>query len=196
MLGEIGYRGHIVSFEPIADNVEALRRASSSNPRWTVHHLALGNTDDVAEIHVARHSNFSSLMKTSAYGLEQFAGMSDPIRVERVRLARLDTILDSAVSHIDQPRIFLKTDTQGNDMEVFRGAAGCLDRIEGLQAELYFREVYEGAPLFDAALAELQAAGFELTDLYPVGRAAHLEIIDADCLMVRTGAAVDSISGL
>jgi FkbM family methyltransferase len=185
MLGEIGYRGYIVSFEPVRENFDLLTRRSAENPRWSAHRLALGSVDKKATINVARRSDFSSLFATSTYGREQFAGMSETARVEEVRVARLDTVIDEVTSHVPAPRIFLKMDTQGNDIDVFRGAKRCLDRIAALQAELYFREVYEGAPLFDVALAELRAGGFELTDIYPVGRAEHLEVIDADCVMVR-----------
>jgi FkbM family methyltransferase len=187
MLAEMAYDGHIVSFEPVGDNFEALRSASAANPRWTVHHMALGSTDGTATINVSRRTDFSSLWPTNTYGREQFPGMSDPVGTEEVEIARLDTILDSVVAHIDEPRIFLKMDTQGNDVEVFRGARQSLHRIEALQAELYFREVYTGAPLFGEALQELREGGFELTGIYPVGRGERLEVIDADCIMVRSG---------
>lgn len=186
MLSELGYDGHIVSFEPVRENFDALCRTSASNPRWTAHHVALGDRDATTTINVARRTDFSSLLPTNDYGLDQFPSMSEPIRVEEVRIARLDTILESVLSHVEAPRIFLKMDTQGSDIEVFRGAQHSLHRIEALQAELYFREVYTGAPLFGAALAELQAGGFDLTGLYPVGRAGRLEVIDADCVMVRS----------
>jgi FkbM family methyltransferase len=187
MLAEMGYDGYIVSFEPVRENFEALSRASASNPRWTVHHVALGSSDGTTTINVARRSDFSSLWPTNTYGLQQFPLMSDPIRTEEVRIARLDTIFDSVVAHVEAPRIFLKMDTQGNDVEVFRGAQQSLPRIEALQAELYFREVYTGAPLFGEALQELREGGFELTGIYPVGRGERLEVIDADCIMVRSG---------
>jgi hypothetical protein len=126
------------------------------------------------------------LWPTSNYGLEQYPQMSDAVRVEEVRVARLDTILESVVSHIPAPRIFLKLDTQGSDMNVFRGAGASLGRIAGLQAELHFREVYVGAPMFREALAELRAGGFELTGLFPVSHGERLVLIEADCIMVNT----------
>jgi FkbM family methyltransferase len=186
MLAEMGYDGHIVSFEPVKENFDALSRTSASNPRWTAHNVALGDTDGTATITVARRSDFSSLWPMNDYAHEQFPLMSDPVRSEEVRIARLDTILESVVAHVEAPRIFLKMDTQGNDIEVFRGVQQSLHRIEALQAELYFREVYSGAPLFEDALQELRAGGFELTGIYPVGRGPRLEVIDADCIMVRS----------
>lgn len=185
MLGEIGFAGHIVSFEPVPENFEALLRASTGNPRWSAHRLALGAYDGVATMNVARRADFSSLFATASYGLHQFAGMSETERSEQVEIARLDRIFHSVVTHVPSPRVFLKMDTQGADLEVFRGAARCLDDVHALQSEIYFREVYEGAPLFGAALAELRAAGFELSGLFPVGRTRLLQAIDADCVMVR-----------
>jgi FkbM family methyltransferase len=193
LLGEIGFGGYIISFEPVKENFDALSRASALNSRWTVHHLALGSTDGTTKINVSRRTEFSSLWPTSQYGLEQYPMMSEPVGVERVRMARLDEIFDSIVGHIADPRIFLKIDTQGNDIDVVRGARDSLDKVEALQTELYFREVYSGTPLFNAAYDELRGAGFELTGLYAASRGERLVIIDADCVMVRTQHGADPV---
>jgi FkbM family methyltransferase len=185
LLSEIGYDGYIVSFEPVRANFDELCRAAASNPRWTAHHLALGSTSGTTTINISRRSDFSSLLPTTSYAVEQYPLMTDLIGVEEVRIARLDEILDSVLPPIADPRIFLKMDTQGSDLDVFRGAPKSLARVEALQAELHFKEVYSGAPLFDAAFEELRAGGFTLTGLYPVSRGERLEVVEADCIMVR-----------
>ena len=38
----VGYEGHIVSFEPIAEMYEGLQAAAAQDDKWTVHRLALG----------------------------------------------------------------------------------------------------------------------------------------------------------
>src|SRR5690348_3558751 len=37
-----GFRGRIVSFEPISENFETLTRRAATDPAWTVRQLALG----------------------------------------------------------------------------------------------------------------------------------------------------------
>jgi hypothetical protein len=41
-LRRLGYSGHIVSFEPVAENFAILARASSGDPRWRAFPYALG----------------------------------------------------------------------------------------------------------------------------------------------------------
>src|SRR5882672_4717902 len=42
-LRNIGYTGHIVSFEPVRANFARLERRSERDAKWTIHRLALGN---------------------------------------------------------------------------------------------------------------------------------------------------------
>ena len=54
--------------------------------------------------------------------------------------------------------MLLKTDTQGWDLEVIEGAAGCLERVVALQVELSVRPIYEGSPGWLEVLARLRAS--------------------------------------
>ena len=58
-----------------------------------------------------------------------------------------------------------------------------------MQAELALMTIYEGMPRLPGALADYEAAGFEVTALYPVSRERRTaRVLEFDCVMVRAGA--------
>lgn len=187
-LREIGYEGYIVSFEPLQENFTELARWTTDDPRWTAHLLALSDFDGHDDLRVAARTDFSSFRPTTKLGLELFAGMAETTRIERVGVARLDTVIDTVTADLVAPRLFLKLDTQGHELTVLRGASACLDRILGVQAELSVKPLYEGIPPFEGALGQLRTAGYDLTDAFPVGRGPRLEALDVDCVFVRRSA--------
>jgi hypothetical protein len=92
--------------------------------------------------------------------------------------------------HISDPRILLKTDTQGCDLEVIEGARGCVQHVVALQAELSVRPTYEGQPSRLTALAALEREGFTPVHLAPVTRDASTGVVAFDYLGIR-GATVE-----
>ena len=188
-LRRIGYSGHIVSFEPVRDAWETLRAVASRDHKWTTHHMALGAANSRARMHVAAGSDFSSFLVPTAYSLERFPASAPVERVEDVDVCRLDDVLARVARHIERPRFFLKTDTQGYDLQVFAGARGVVDRLLGLQSELAVVPLYENIPTMLAELRAYQAAGFEVSELVPVSRdPSTARVLEYDCLMLRAGA--------
>jgi FkbM family methyltransferase len=185
----VGYTGHVVSFEPVAEMYEQLQRSSEHDPRWSVHHLALGDAEGVATMNVMAERTLSSLLPRNeeslrSMGYQKYLHETETDRVEQVPVRRLDAVFDQVVP-AGTSRVFLKSDTQGYDMNVVRGATGCLDRVAGMQIELPIREIYRGAPNYLASLAELTSLGYEITAFVPVQRDATLRVINVDCLMIR-----------
>ena len=101
-------------------------------------------------------------------------------------MRRLDTLLPELVSTADA-RIFLKSDAQGSDLEVLRGANGSLARIAAVQTEVPIKTIYEGMPSYTQVLGFLERHGFELTGVFPVTRDQELRVLELDCILVRAG---------
>ncbi len=184
-LRNIGYGGRIVSFEPVSATFEALSRRATSDKDWKAHNMALGAAPAELEINVSGEDVFSSFLPVSDYGNAQYAGKTAVARTERVAVARLDAMIDEIVAGIDRPRIYLKLDTQGFDLEVLEGASGCLDRVLGVQSEIALQSIYQGMPDYLTALSRFNAKGFSIAALVPVSRDERLRVIELDCVMVR-----------
>lgn len=164
-LRELGYRGRIVSFEPLAAAHARLIQASRGDPAWQVaDRVALGEADGETILHVSAHSLSSSVLEMLPLHKQAAAG-SEIIGREPVPLARLDRI---AIPYFGGARaVLLKIDTQGYEDQVLRGARGILERIAVIQVELSLAPLYAGQPLWDAMRGALENMGFELFALFP-----------------------------
>ena len=186
MLRDIGYKHRIVSFEPVKETYEHLARRASKDPLWRVERAALGIEDGIKSINVCDASNFSSFRSPNEYAKDQFGTMASVSRVEEVPVRRLESVLDDVVAGLDNPRIFLKIDTQGYDLEVLAGAGASISRLLGIQTEVSVKQIYDGTVGLCDTLTRLNGLGFEITGLYPVSRDRQLRVIEFDCVAVRS----------
>ena len=186
LLRQHGYRGMILSFEPVHENVKVLRQVAERDAHWHVFPFALGSTPSQEMINVAAASNYSSFLEVSEYGISADAKMQTKEQMI-VEVHRLDALFDEITAQIADPCVYLKMDTQGWDMEVFRGAAGCLGNICALQSELSLQPLYDNQTNWLDALGEFQAAGFEISNFFTVFRDDQLRVSEMDCVMVNVG---------
>jgi FkbM family methyltransferase len=185
-LRDLGYTGQILSFEPVRASFDALTRARGLDRGWRGHNVALGAEDGELEMNIYRGSVFNSFLKPTDEGTARFRGDTEVVRVEKVPVRRLESVIDEVLAERPEARLFLKVDTQGYDLQVVRGAGRRLDKIRALQTELAARSTYAGMPSLPEALRELNALGFELTGMFPVARELdHLRLIELDCVMCR-----------
>lgn len=182
---EVGFKGTIVSFEPVSRNVQVLRERAAGDPRWRVLDCALGDRDGQLSINVMKSDDFSSFL-APADGVEgEYKEKCSVDHTETVATRRLDGLLDEALAGHEQARIYLKMDTQGFDLKVVEGASGVLHRVRALQTEVAVQRLYQGMPDFVEAIQTLSAEGFEVTGLFPVSRDARLRVVEFDCIMVN-----------
>jgi FkbM family methyltransferase len=185
LLRRIGYRGWIISFEPIRASYEVLEVVAAQRPPWKVFPCALGAEEGRRQINVTEDTVFSSFLTPR----EESQIIFPRNRVERreeVDVRRLDRILESCLADISSPRIYLKLDTQGFDLAVLEGAEAILPRILALQTEVSLHDIYYGMRDFVESISRCRAAGFEVVDFVTVNRDVdQLCAIDTDCIMVR-----------
>jgi len=188
MLRRNGYSGHILSFEPVQANFEALQRRHGKDAKWQGYDFALGSEEGTSEIQVTQHTVFSSFLSPNLFSQERFGGGSQVSSTQQVVIKRLDRIFGDLTKAIPEPRIFLKMDTQGYDLEVLRGAEGCLDRIPALQTEISMLPIYDNMPSHIEMLAELQSRQYVLTGMFPINEDELLRPVEFDCVAVRADA--------
>jgi FkbM family methyltransferase len=186
MLRKSGYRGRIVSFEPVKESYAALKERAAGDPGWKTFHCALGAKAGESEIHVTRSSVFASFLDPSEFSKQKFPDAMPVTRSEKVRIRTLDQLFGEAVDGLRAPRVFLKMDTQGYDLQVFAGAKRSLAEVHGLQTEISIQAIYEGIPDYLKSLSVYTKAGFIMSGLYPVSRDKQtLALIELDCVMRR-----------
>jgi FkbM family methyltransferase len=164
-LREYGYRGRIVSFEPLSAAREILLKASSGDPLWEVApRAAIGSEDGEIEIHVAGNLASSSVLDMMEVHLKN-APRTKYVGVEKVPLRRLDAV---GLEYIRSDSVLLiKIDTQGYEDKVLKGATELLKVAVGVHLEMSMVQLYQGQPLFDSLIPDLKERGFEMWDWNP-----------------------------
>ena len=180
------YQGEILSFEPVSAAYEKLAARAGADSRWKTCKLALAASNGERVINVSNKTVFSSFLKTNAYCEQQFGGISAQSAEETVAMRRLEEVLPELVPDFERRRIFLKMDTQGFDLEVFKGLGASSGLVAALQSEVSLIPIYQGMPHWTESVALYEAAGFGIAGMYPVSYDGASGI-ECDCLMVRRG---------
>jgi len=183
-LRSIGFKGEIYSFEPVAAPFKILSSISAKDDKWFVNNCALGATSGEATINVSRHTSFSSILNPSDYALERWTN-SRVDHKETIVIKTLDEWCKSGVIS-DHDSLFLKMDTQGYDLEVFRGAHSILHQVRGILSELSLIAVYNDMPNYMQSLKTFENAGFSVSGFYPITRNKNLSLNEVDCVLVNT----------
>jgi FkbM family methyltransferase len=139
-----GYRGRIVSLEPLGQAFDKLQSRSNLDEKWESLRLAAGSEPRATTINVAGNSVSSSLLP-----------MNTRHAVAEPRSAYVDD------------RAFLKIDVQGSELDVLKGATEILDQVEIVQTELSLLPLYDGGPLLDSVVRHLDERRFALLGLAP-----------------------------
>ncbi|MUG96890.1 FkbM family methyltransferase [Scytonema sp. UIC 10036] len=178
-LRKLGYKGHILCFEPHPEIFPTLQKNFKHDPLWRGYNLGLGNEDALAAFHFNTYSELSSFLVPEA-------SMPKTVNSCEVKIKPLDSLLDEILTLVPEPRIFLKMDTQGYDTEVVKGASKCMDKVLCLQSEIAVRSYYMNMPSYLDALRYYETLGFELVDLFAASRNPEGCVVEYDCLMVRS----------
>lgn len=162
ILRKAGYRGDIVSFEPLSGAFSRLQRSAARDRRWQAVRLALGDRDGETTIHISGDSQASSLRKMLPLH-EDIAPYFSSVGQEQVTLRRLDAVWGEYAS--GKVKVFLKIDTQGFEKQVLSGASRSLRKIQGVQLELSIAPLYQGSQLLPEMLRFMSRQGFTLMSL-------------------------------
>jgi FkbM family methyltransferase len=173
----IGYRGPIISFEPLPEVFKTLKAAMEFDRNWTGYNLALGDLDTSAEINVMSWSVYSSFNNP----VDDRKGANRVIRTCSVPVRRLDNIL----GEVGLDHTLLKVDTQGFEMPVFRGVGHRLRQICAIMCEVSVNPLYAGTPTMSDVLLFLGSQGFKPAFFAPVNRLGDLSAIEFDYICVR-----------
>lgn len=178
----LGFKGRIISFEPVPALAEKCRITAGSDGNWEVITCALGKEPGQVCINVMASSVFSSFLAPRSDAALEIDAKNKVVRSEIVEMRRLDDVLPP---DIDLSRTYLKIDTQGFDLAVASGGPNTLARVPALQTELSFLPLYEGMPAYQESIAFFQSRGFAVIELLRVASDKDLRAFEFDCLMVR-----------
>jgi FkbM family methyltransferase len=181
-----GYKGRIISFEPVSSNLGQLRARAAADPAWDVQTYALGATNTTATINVTNSTAFSSFRHLGALAGELFPRGSAVTGTEDVPVRRLADVWDEVIRPDTGRHVYLKCDTQGWDLEVLRGAEPVLSHVVALQSEMAVQRLYEGMPTYEEALRVINGYGYTLSGMFPVNLDHGLRLLEFDGVAIRS----------
>jgi FkbM family methyltransferase len=163
-LRELGYRGRLVSLEPVPEAYAELERRAAADAAWEAVRVAASDADGELTINVTGDSRSSSVLARN----ERFADKPGWAPRDSVQVAarRLDGLVGELLR--DGERAYLKLDVQGYESHVIEGAGDALRRFEAIELELSITPLYEGQPGLTEMLPLLAARGFRPVCLEPI----------------------------
>jgi FkbM family methyltransferase len=187
-----GYAGPIISFEPVAEAAEILRRKAARHRTWFVEQIALDEAPGIKPFNIMADTQFSSFHTPDNADLTIFAGKNSILQSVPVETSTLQLQYEKYRTNLQFKRPFLKVDTQGHDCAVIAGAGTALANFVGLQSELSVRRIYQETPEMSEALRYFQDRGFVLSALVP-NNAGHFPVlVEIDCIMINFSALASS----
>jgi FkbM family methyltransferase len=182
---EIGFRGPIVSFEPIPWHARTLSERAKADESWVIEDYALGAGVGEAPFNVMRASQFSSFLAPDHAAVQCFETENQVDRLVTVPIKRLDEVFPGIARRFKCSRIYLKLDTQGYDLEVLKGAQTTMAQVQALQTEASVKPIYKAMPDYVAAIGAFEEFGFELSGIFPNNSGQFPNLIEFDAVMVR-----------
>ena len=164
-LRSTGYRGKIVSFEPLSAEHAALTQAAKEDDLWLINpRCAVGDRDGSIKINIAANSGSSSVLPMLDLHVSA-APESAYVGEELVPLYTLNTL---APQYLRKSRsTILKMDTQGFEWEVLDGSLEVLPHINGIICELSLAKLYGGSRLWIEMAQRIEKEGFTLWSIHP-----------------------------
>jgi FkbM family methyltransferase len=180
---DIGYKGRIVSFEPLTSAYKLLENSSSTDGSWDAVNIALGNEDGITEINISSNSQSSSILNMLPNHVAMAPG-SAYVGREEIVIRKLDTIFHDY--YLSSNNVYLKIDAQGFEKNIIDGAKNVLDKIAGVQMELSLVPLYEGETLLGDMINYMKSKNYIMMSVEPTyGNPDSGQLLQADCLFFK-----------
>jgi FkbM family methyltransferase len=181
----VGFKGLIISFEPIPEAAAEVRRKARNDSNWIVQEQAVAAHDGEQTFNIMNNSQFSSLSEPRHDEVDIFQNQNKSSRTIKVITEKLGTAYHRLLEEYEFKRPFLKMDTQGYDMEIVVNGRDVLDNFIGLQSELAIKKIYESAVDYRQVISYYEECGFTLSAFLP-NNAGHFPLlVETDCLMTN-----------
>lgn len=183
-LRTLGYKGYIISFEPVSSVFNILKQNCEKDDKWLCYDYALGDKNEDRILNVYSSTVFSSFLTVNNYSKSIWHSLEN-VTPETVKVFRLEDVWDDLTGKLGCENYMLKLDTQGFDKFVFDGSHNCLKNISVLQSELSLIPVYDGMVQVYDVLKKFHDFDYFITGMYPINRDESLAVIEYDCVLVK-----------
>jgi FkbM family methyltransferase len=164
----------IFAFEP-GDAFRTLKDKYQNQKNILLENLGLGSQEKKVKFHNNSYSDMSSVLPMTTGGWGRITTESEITLTTVDRYCR-----NKSINHIS----LLKSDTQGYDLEVLRGAEEMLPKTNLILLEINFAELYQGQATFAEILEFLAKRNFRLVKLFSM-HYSQTSMTMADALFIN-----------
>jgi FkbM family methyltransferase len=182
-LRQAGYKGRIVSFEPLSSVYKNLANSAKRDSLWQTCNIALADFDGTNEINISRNLYSSSFLPIGQTHV-QCAPESVYVGKEQVIVRRIDSVIGDY--YLPGETLFLKIDSQGYEKKIIEGANLSLNKLKGIQMEVSLVLLYDGETLLTEMIGLMSDKGYVLMDIEPGFYNPHTgQLLQVDCIFFR-----------
>jgi FkbM family methyltransferase len=165
-----------------------IQAAAERDPQWTVRPVALSAQPGHAELRLHKEPQLDSMLNALP-GVTDDIPLMEEIGTATITLSTLEAEFPGIIAGIQEPKVLLKSDTQGHDVEVLRGAGakGLDPAIVAVLVELAPLPVYSGQPAMTTVMERIMADGFDAVAFEPLFESSDgLRMVELDALFMRS----------
>ena len=175
----LGFKEQIYSFEPTS-YYEYLAKASEGDINWKTYRFGFGTTSGKLDMYIASNDGESSSLLKPKDIMAQGFGISFG-KTEVVEINTLKEFLNLNIIS----NVYLKIDTQGNEMNVLIGLSDQINQVSVIEFESALIPLYEGETGHYKIAEYLISHGFKVKQLVITHWNQNKETISLDSIFVR-----------
>ncbi|MCE2772093.1 MAG: FkbM family methyltransferase [Bacteroidetes bacterium] len=172
----------IHAFEPNPRAIQLLEKSVNDISKIQTHHLALSSKEGSVPLYVTHNEVSSSLHNTDTSSKDASAILAEQLQVKEVISIKSSTLDSFNFSDI----LFLKLDTQGNEIKVLEGATESVRKSRFVITEMSVHTLYEGGCMYYETDEKLRNAGFEPVDFIVPSRKNGVQMTEFDAIYRNT----------
>jgi FkbM family methyltransferase len=183
---KVGYKGIIVSVEPIPEMVIVLNEKSKDDILWHIEPLVVTDSEKDFEFHIMIDRECSSLSLPILSETNSYKNQTTVVETIKVKGVTFESLLDkytNKYSFTKNP--YLKLDTQGYDLQILKASAKKLEKLVAFQSELSVKRLYESSLHMEDVLKIYRNFGFDVSAFIPNNGGHFPDLIEIDCIMIR-----------
>jgi len=169
----------VYCFEPVSETYQLLSENLKNAHSIKTFNFALGEQKSEMEIFLFKNSQWNSLSKAVSERAKANGGPSEFIKVDSVD----NFVRQHNIKKID----ILKSDTEGYELEVLKGAHDCLQNqiIESLYLEVGFNEQDKQHTYFPVVIEELAKYQYKFSGLFEKSYIKNDTLLYANALFIK-----------
>ena len=155
-----GFNGNVLSFEPLSDEHNYLKKISKNKNKWDIEErCALGKRNSKEKIYVSGNSESSSLLKILPKHTD-IRPDSKTVDTQEIYVKKLNNFKNKIYKL--EKNILLKIDCQGSEMDVLIGANKIIKSFSCIFLEVSLVNLYQKQKLWLEIINYLKKINFEV----------------------------------